>query len=49
MNDKLETWRETLEANKFKLSRSKKKYMECKFNDEAKGLVVEMRIDTYAV
>ena len=33
VNDKLEVWRQTLESKGFRLSRSKTKYLECKFND----------------
>ena len=31
VNKKLELWRQTLEAQGFKLNRSKTEYMECKF------------------
>ncbi|KAF1866444.1 hypothetical protein Lal_00017827 [Lupinus albus] len=31
LNDKLEMWRQTLEAHRFRISRSKTKYMKCKF------------------
>ncbi|KAL6507853.1 hypothetical protein OROGR_024048 [Orobanche gracilis] len=35
VQQKLELWRDTLEARGFRLSRSKTEYMECRFNDNS--------------
>ena len=34
VNAKLELWRQTLESRGFRLSRTKTKYMECKFSKQ---------------
>ena len=34
VNARLELWRQTLKSRDFRLSRSKTKYMECKFNKQ---------------
>ena len=44
VNAKLELWRQTLEARGFKLSKSKTKYMECRFSTQrsSDGSVVKL-------
>nr|XP_009622333.1 uncharacterized protein LOC104113756 [Nicotiana tomentosiformis] len=49
VNVKLEVWRETLESKGFKLSRSKTKYLECKFRDWMHEEGVEVKIGTQVV
>ncbi|PHT48085.1 Phosphoenolpyruvate carboxylase 4 [Capsicum baccatum] len=49
VNNKLEIWRQTLEAKGFRLSRTKTEYLECKFSDgsqEAGGVV---NLDSQAI
>ena len=42
----LEVWRQTLESKGFWLSRSKTKYMECKFNGLSQENEVVVRLDS---
>lgn len=44
LNDELNMWREIIEFKRLKLSRFKIEYVECKFNDRADELDVEVRI-----
>ncbi|KAM3308849.1 hypothetical protein P3S67_010593 [Capsicum chacoense] len=49
VNDKLEQWRETLESKGFRLSRSKTKYLECKFDGSSEGDDVVVRLESQVV
>lgn len=42
----LDVWRQTLDSKRFKLSRFKTKYLECKFNDATHEVGMEVRLDT---
>jgi len=45
VNNKLERWRATLEAQGFRLSRSKTEYLHCSFSAEVGGAVSEVAIE----
>ncbi|KAF3676322.1 putative pre-mRNA-processing factor 6-like [Capsicum annuum] len=49
VNDKLEVWRQTLESKGFRLSRSKKEYLECKFNDVTLDNEVVVKLESQVV
>lgn len=49
VNTRLEVWRQTLESKRFRLSRTKMKYLECKFSDTMHEAGVEVRRDTRAI
>ncbi|PHU23744.1 hypothetical protein BC332_08851 [Capsicum chinense] len=49
VNNKLEVWRQTLESKGFRLSKSKTKYLECKFNDSRHEEEVIVKLDSQAV
>ncbi|XP_059306273.1 uncharacterized protein LOC132057673 [Lycium ferocissimum] len=49
INDKLEGWRRTLDFKGFKLSRSKTKYLEYKFNEAPQEAGLEVRLGTQAI
>nr|XP_009615394.1 uncharacterized protein LOC104108115 [Nicotiana tomentosiformis] len=49
VNAKFEIWRQTLESKGFKLSRSKTKYLECKFSEGMHEEQVELRIGTQVI
>ncbi|KAM3281283.1 hypothetical protein P3S67_028304 [Capsicum chacoense] len=49
VNDKLEVWRQTLESKGFRLSRTKKEYLECKFSDSRQEEEVVVKLDSQAV
>ncbi|KAF3658908.1 putative zinc finger CCCH domain-containing protein 4-like [Capsicum annuum] len=49
VSDKLEVWRQTLESKGFRLSRTKTKYLECKFSDSRQEEKVVMKLDSQAV
>ncbi|KAM7524737.1 hypothetical protein LguiA_014639 [Lonicera macranthoides] len=44
LNGKVETWRQTLEAHGFRLSRSKTEYMECKFSKRRSTPNLEVKV-----
>ncbi|KAF1895826.1 hypothetical protein Lal_00037942, partial [Lupinus albus] len=44
LNGKLELWRQALEAHRFHISRSKTKYMECKFSKRRTNSTIEENI-----
>ncbi|XP_070004896.1 uncharacterized protein [Nicotiana sylvestris] len=49
VNAQLEVWRQTLESKRFKLSRTKIKYLECKFSGETRGWEGEVRLDSQVI
>nr|XP_033508012.1 uncharacterized protein LOC117273039 [Nicotiana tomentosiformis] len=49
VNARLEVWRQTLESKGFKLSRTKREYMECKFSDETHEADIEVKLDTQVI
>ena len=49
VNEKLETWRQTLELNGLRLSRSKTEYMACNFAQSAEDDEQEVRIGTHTI
>nr|XP_009599585.1 uncharacterized protein LOC104095213 [Nicotiana tomentosiformis] len=49
VNVKLEVWRQTLESKGFKLSRTKTKYLECKFCDGTHEADVEVKLDAQVI
>lgn len=46
VNAKLEVWRQTLESNEFRSSRSKTTYLECKFSEVSHKSDVIVKLDT---
>lgn len=44
VNDRLEVWRHTLESKSFKLSKTKKEYLECKFSAESGEAGMDVRL-----
>lgn len=49
LNDRLEMWRETLKAKGFKLSRTKREYLECKLSEGLHEEGVEVCLDSQAL
>ncbi|XP_019238156.1 PREDICTED: uncharacterized protein LOC109218258 [Nicotiana attenuata] len=49
VNESLEIWRQTLEAKGFKLSRTKTKYLECKFSDKSGETDIDVRLDSQVI
>ncbi|XP_059285302.1 uncharacterized protein LOC132038635 [Lycium ferocissimum] len=49
VNAKLEGWRHTLESKRFKLSRTKIEYLECKFSEAPQEAGLEVRLGTQAI
>ncbi|KAH1202974.1 LINE-1 retrotransposable element ORF2 protein [Glycine max] len=49
LNERLETWRRTLETHGFRLSRSKSEYMECKFNKRRRVSNSEVKIGDHII
>ncbi|KAF3643813.1 putative transcription initiation factor iib [Capsicum annuum] len=49
VNDKLEIWRQTLESKRFRLSRIKTEYLECKFSDVSQEYDVVVELDSQAI
>lgn len=49
VNTKLEFCRQTLESKRFRLIRTKTKYLECKFSDVMPKDDVEVRLDTHVI
>nr|XP_033510073.1 uncharacterized protein LOC117274821 [Nicotiana tomentosiformis] len=49
VNERLEIWRQALEVKGFKLSRTKTKYLECKFNDESGEADMDVRLDSRVI
>ncbi|PHT71195.1 Cysteine-rich receptor-like protein kinase 11 [Capsicum annuum] len=49
VNDKLEVWRQNLEAKGFKLSRTKTEYLECKFSDSKQEDEVVVKLESKVV
>ena len=45
MNNKLERWRDTLEAKGFRLTRSKTEYLHCGFSADEGGVASEVAIE----
>jgi len=45
VNTKLESWRDTLEAKGFSLSRSKTEYLDCRFSADEGGVASEVAIE----
>jgi len=45
VNTKLERWRDTLEARGFRLSRSKREYLQCRFSAGEGGVASEVAIE----
>ncbi|KAG5620557.1 hypothetical protein H5410_005775 [Solanum commersonii] len=45
INDRMEVWRQTIESKGFRPSRTKTKYLECKFNDVTYETKVKVKID----
>lgn len=48
-NERLEVWRRILKSKGFRLSRTKTKYLECRFSDLTCVTDVEVRIDTQVI
>ncbi|XP_070021991.1 uncharacterized protein [Nicotiana sylvestris] len=49
VNERLEVWRQTLEAKGSKLSRTKKEYLECKFSDASGEADMDVRLDSQVI
>ena len=49
LNGKLETWRQSLEAYGFRLSRSKTKYMECNFSKRRSRSTFELKVGDHII
>ncbi|XP_059306150.1 uncharacterized protein LOC132057526 [Lycium ferocissimum] len=49
VNARLEVWRQTLESKGFKLSRTKTKYLECKFSDVIQVEDEDEQLDTQVI
>ncbi|XP_060180662.1 uncharacterized protein LOC132610374 [Lycium barbarum] len=49
VNAKLEVWRQTLESNGFRLSRTKKEYLECKFSNVLHDAGMKVRLETHVI
>ncbi|XP_070019343.1 uncharacterized protein [Nicotiana sylvestris] len=49
VNERLEVWRQALEYNGFKLSRTKTKYLECKFSAEQREVGVDVRLESQVI
>ena len=49
VNAKLELWRKTLETKKFRLSRCKTEYMECKFSQRRTPGNIEVSLGTHMI
>ncbi|XP_070052709.1 uncharacterized protein [Nicotiana tomentosiformis] len=49
VNERLEVWRQTLESKGFKLSKTKMKYLECKFNAEPREAGMEVRLESQVI
>ncbi|XP_070041164.1 uncharacterized protein [Nicotiana tomentosiformis] len=49
VNARLEVWRQTLESKYFKLSKTKIKYLECKFSGVAQKLNEDVRLDSQVI
>ncbi|XP_070007632.1 uncharacterized protein [Nicotiana sylvestris] len=46
VNERLDVWRQTLEPKRFKLSKTKAEYMECKFSAEPGKMGVDVRLES---
>jgi hypothetical protein len=49
LNGRLETWRQALEAYGFRLSRSKKEYMECNFSGRRSRSTLEVKVGDHII
>ncbi|KAG5609261.1 hypothetical protein H5410_020542 [Solanum commersonii] len=49
INAKLEVWSQTRESNGFRLSRTKTKYVECKFSDVTPKAGMEVRLHAQTI
>nr|XP_016463846.1 PREDICTED: uncharacterized protein LOC107786862 [Nicotiana tabacum] len=49
VNERLEVWIQALESKGFKLSRTKTKYLECKFNAEQREVGVNVRLESQVI
>jgi hypothetical protein len=50
LNGRLETWRQALEACGFRLSRSKRKYMECNFSKRrSRSTSLEVKVGDHII
>ncbi|XP_070011302.1 uncharacterized protein [Nicotiana sylvestris] len=49
VNERLEVWRQSLESKGFKLSRTKTKYLECKFSAETGEVDVDVRLESQVI
>ncbi|XP_059291209.1 uncharacterized protein LOC132044724 [Lycium ferocissimum] len=49
VNARLEVWRQTLESKGFKLSRTKTKYLECKFSNGSQVEDEDVQLDTQLI
>ncbi|XP_009793420.1 uncharacterized protein [Nicotiana sylvestris] len=48
-NERLEVWRQVLESKGFKLSRTKKEYLECKFSVKPGEAGVDVRLESHVI
>lgn len=49
VNAKLEVWRQTLKSKRFRLSRSKMEYLNCKFSKVSHESDVVVKFDTHSI
>lgn len=49
VNEKLEVWLHTLESKGFDLSKSKTKYLECRFSDLTEEADIDVRLDSQVI
>jgi len=49
LNERLETWRQALEAYGFRLSRSKTEYMECNFSKRRSESTLEVKVGGHII
>ncbi|XP_059302252.1 uncharacterized protein LOC132054223 [Lycium ferocissimum] len=49
VNAKLEVWRQTPESNGFRLSRTKKEYLKCKFSNVSHDAGIKVRLETQVI
>ncbi|KAK4729555.1 hypothetical protein R3W88_022543 [Solanum pinnatisectum] len=49
VNERPDVWKHTLESKGFRLSKTKTKYLECKFSDVTQVVNVEVKIDALVI
>ncbi|XP_070054175.1 uncharacterized protein [Nicotiana tomentosiformis] len=49
VNERLEVWRQDLESKGFKLSRTKKEYLECKFSVGSREAGMDVRLGSQVI